>query len=103
MTRPFTPTFSHVPPGPVPGPLQLLPINAEVVAVHTANGAHVGSLKNVGGVWKFKAMGYGADGGMEPGHGPLTEQHNMRFATPDADEVSARLLGALAGTPDSSP
>ena len=42
-------------------------------------------------------MGYGADGGMEPGHCPLTEQHNMRFDTPDADEVSARLLGALAG------
>ena len=103
MTPPFTPTFTHVPPGPVPGPLQLLPINAEVMAVHTADGAHVGSLKKVGGIWKFKAMGYGAAGGMEPGHGPLTEQHNMQFATPDAAEVSARLLGALAGTPDSSP
>jgi hypothetical protein len=32
---------------------------------------------------------------MEPGHGPLTEQHNMQFATLDAAEVSARLLGAL--------
>ena len=96
MTPPFTPTFTHVPPGPVPGPLQLLPINAEVMAVHTADGAHVGSLKKVGGIWKFKAMGYGAAGGMEPGHGPLTEQHNMQFATPDANEVSARLLGALA-------
>ena len=42
-------------------------------------------------------MGYGADGSMEPGHGPLTDQHNMAFATPDAAEVSARLLGALAG------
>ncbi|WP_084690643.1 hypothetical protein [Comamonas granuli] len=99
----FTPTYAHVPPGPVAGPLQLLPINAEVVAVHTATGAHVGSLKKVGGVWKFKAMGYDAAGGMEPGHGPLTEQHNMQFATPDATEVSARLLGALAGRPDSSP
>ena len=48
-------------------------------------------------------MGYDASGGMEPGHGPLTEQHNMQFATPDAAEVSARLLGALAGTPSSSP
>ena len=99
----FTPTFAHVPPGPLAGALRLLPINAGVVSVHTANGAHVGSLKLVGGVWKFKAMGYGADGGMEPGHSPLTEQHNMQFATPDATEVSARLLGALAGTPDSSP
>lgn len=96
MTSPFTPTYGPVPPGPLAGPLQLLPVNAEVVAVHTATGAHVGSLKKVGGVWKFKAMGYGADGGMEPGHGPLTDQHNMAFATPDAAEVSARLLGALS-------
>jgi len=94
----FTPIFAHVPPGPVAGPLQLLPINESVMAIHTAHGAHVGSLKKVGGAWKFKAMGYGADGGMEPGHGPLTDQHNMQFATPDAAEVSARLLGALGST-----
>ena len=67
------------------------------VAVCTATGAHVGSLKKVGGVWKFKAMGYDSAGRMEPGHGPLTEQHNMAFAAPDAAEVSARLLGALEG------
>ena len=97
MTHPFTPTYGPVPPGPLAGPLQLLPVNAAVVSVHTADGAHVGSLKLVGGVWKFKAMGYGTDGGMEPGHGPLTNQHNMAFAAPDAAEVSARLLGALEG------
>ena len=97
-TQPPSPTFTPVPPGPLAGPLQLLPVNAGVVAVHTADGAHVGSLKQVGGVWKFKAMGYGAGGGMEPGHGPLTDQHNMQFAAPDANEVSARLLGAL-GSP----
>ncbi len=95
MTLPFTPTFAQVPPGPLAGPLQLLPVNAGVVSVHTADGAHVGSLKQVGGAWKFKAMGYDAAGRMEPGHGPLTEQHNIQFATPDATEVSARLLGAL--------
>ena len=97
MTHPFTPTYGPVPPGPLAGPLQLLPVNAEVVAVHTATEAHVGSLKKLGGVWKFKAMGYGAAGRMEPGHGPLTDQHNMAFAAPDAAAVSARLLGALAG------
>ena len=43
-------------------------------------------------------MGYDAAGRMEPGHGPLTEQHNMAFAALDAAEVSARLLGAL-GSP----
>ena len=97
MKPPFTPTYGPVPSGPLAGPLQLLPANAEVVAVHTADGAHVGSLKLVGGVWKFKAMGYDAAGRMEPGHGPLTDQHNMAFAAPDAAEVSARLLGALEG------
>ena len=98
----FTPTFAHVPPGPLAGALRLLPINAGVVSVHTANGAHVGSLKLVGGVWKFKAMGYDAAGRMEPGHGPLTEQHNMAFATLDATEVSARLLGAPTDGPDAA-
>lgn len=95
----LTPTFTHVQPGPLAGPLQLLPINTAVVSVHTADGAHVGSLKLVGGVWKFKAMGYDAAGCMEPGHGPLTEQHNMQFATLDAAEVSARLLSALGSNP----
>lgn len=97
MTHPFTPTYGRVPSGPLAGPLQLLPVNADVMAVHTATGAHVGSLKKVGGVWKFKAMGYDAAGRMEPGHGPLTDQHNTAFAAPDAAEVSARLLGALEG------
>jgi hypothetical protein len=98
----FTPTFAPVPPGPLAGPLQLLPINAAVMSVHTADGAHVGSLKLAGGVWKFKAIGYDAAGRMEPGHGPLTQQHNMAFATPDAAEVSARLLKALADGPEAS-
>lgn len=95
----FNPTFRHIPPGPLAGPLQLLSINAAAVSVHTADGAHVGSLKLLGGVWKFKAMGYDAAGRMEPGHGPLTEQHNMQFATLDAAGVSARLLGALGSHP----
>ncbi len=99
MTHPFTPTFTHVPPGRVAGPLQLVHVNAAVVSVHTADGAHVGSLKLVGGVWKFKAMGYDAAGRMEPGHGPLTEQHNMAFTTLDEPEVSARLLEALGSAP----
>lgn len=49
MTHPFAPTYGPVPPGPLAGPLQMLPVNAEVVAVHTATGAHVGSLKKLGG------------------------------------------------------
>ena len=93
MTLP--PKFIHLPDGPVSGPLQLLPVNADVLTVHAADGAHVGALKRIGAVWKFKAIGYGADGSVEPGGGPLTHQHNMQFTTPDAAEVSVRLLAAL--------
>jgi hypothetical protein len=50
-------------------------------------------------VWKFKAVGYDATGGVEPGGGPLTHQHNMVFAQPDAAEVSARLLASHAAMP----
>ncbi|WP_296508226.1 hypothetical protein [Rhodoferax sp.] len=89
---PLTPKFIHLPDGPVPGPLRLLPVNADVLAVHTAEGAHVGSLKKIGAVWKFKAMGYDEAGDMEPGGGPLTDRHNLQFQTPDAAKVSARLL-----------
>jgi hypothetical protein len=89
---PIAPQYIHLPDGPVTGPLHLLPVNADVLAVHTADGAHVGSLKRIGAVWKFKAMGYDASGAMEPGGGPLTERHNMAFAEADAAEVTARLL-----------
>ncbi|OYQ40734.1 hypothetical protein CHU94_06195 [Rhodoferax sp. TH121] len=90
---PLVPTYIHLPDGPVAGPLQLLPVNADVLAVHTADGAHLGSLKKIGAVWKFKAVGYDATGAVEPGGGPLTHQHNVQFQTPDAEAVSARLLG----------
>jgi hypothetical protein len=76
----------------LPGPLTLQVVNANVHSVHLANGAHVGNLKRIGAVWKFKAVGYDAAGAVEPGGGPLTDQHNMVFAQPDATEVSARLL-----------
>ncbi len=91
---PLNPTYIHLPDGPVAGPLQLLPVNADVLAVHAADGAHLGSLKKIGAVWKFKAVGYDAAGALEPGGGPLTDRHNTVFAQADAAEVSARLLGA---------
>lgn len=77
---------------PLSGPLSLQPVNANVYSVHFADGAHVGNLKRIGGVWKFKAVGYDEAGAVEPGGGPFTDQHNMVFAQPDAAEVSARLL-----------
>lgn len=81
---------------PFSGPLTLQPVNANVVSVHLADGAHVGNLKRVGAVWKFKAVGYDTAGAVEPGGGPLTQQHNMVFAQPDVAEVSARLLASHA-------
>ena len=85
---------SSTPVAPVPVALILKPVNANVHSVHLADGAHVGNLKRVGAVWKFKAVGYDQAGAVEPGGGPLTNQHNMVFAQPDAAEVSARLLAS---------
>ena len=53
---------------------------------------HVGNLKRVGAVWKFKAIGYDASGAMMPGHGPLTHRHNMSFAALD-EELICKALG----------
>lgn len=71
--------------------LTLRPINANVHSVHAPDGAHVGNLKRVGTVWKFKAIGYDEAGNVIPGGGPLTEQHNTAFAAPEAAEVNAQL------------
>jgi hypothetical protein len=71
--------------------LSLSPVNANVYSVHLADGAHVGNLKRIGMVWKFKAIGYDSHGAIEPGCGPLTHQHNMEFAQPDALELNRRL------------
>ena len=72
-------------------PLTLRPVNPEVYSVHQPDGAHVGNLKRIGAVWKFKAVGYDAAGQVVPGGGPLTDRHNTAFAAPDAAAVSAGL------------
>ncbi len=72
----------------------LQPLNDGVVAVLLASGEPVGHLKWIGGVWKFKAMGYeGAE--LVPGGGPLTARHNRSFATLDATAIEAGLLGSI--------
>lgn len=71
--------------------LTLRAVNEGVVAVHFASGEPVGHLKRIGGVWKFKAMGY-EDGSLVPGGGPLTHQHNQIFATLDEGQIAAALL-----------
>jgi hypothetical protein len=73
--------------------LQLHPVNAQVCRVTSRDGAHVGNLKLIGGVWKFKAIGTDADGHVIPGGGPLTDRHNTVFAALDEVAVNA-VLGA---------
>lgn len=72
--------------------LTLKPVNTNVHSVHMADGSHVGNLKRIGEVWKFKAVGYDETGAVEPGGGPLTERHNTTFDAPDAVTISAQLL-----------
>ncbi len=74
-------------------PLALERVNDQVFAVNTAQGAHVGNVKRVGALWKFKAVGYGEGGDVMPGHGPLTDQHNMAFAVWDEALICNRLAG----------
>lgn len=75
--------------------LTLAPENANVYRVHTQGGVHVGNLKRIGAIWKFKAIGYGAAGDVLPGGGPLTHHHNAVFDCPDAQAVSQRLSDSL--------
>ena len=74
-------------------PLTLHPLNDQVVRVLSSQGECVGHLKLIGAVWKFKAIGYDADGAVIPGGGPLTERHNTRFAVLDETVVIAALAG----------
>ncbi len=71
--------------------LTLTPVNANVHSVHLPDGTHVGNLKRIAQVWKFKAIGYDAQGAVEPGGGPYTDKHNTVVAVPDAADLSAKL------------
>ncbi len=72
-------------------PLTLRLVNSNVHSVHLGDGTHVGNLKRIGAIWKFKAVGYDADASVLPGGGPFTDQHNIQFAEPDAQQVHAAL------------
>jgi hypothetical protein len=74
--------------------LTLAPLNANVYTVHTPSGEHVGNLKRVGAVWKLKAIGYEAGGGVLPGGGPLTDYHNTVLQVPDAADLNAALAAS---------
>jgi hypothetical protein len=73
-------------------PFKLQPESPGICRVLTGAGLHVGNLKLIGGVWKFKAIGYDASGQVVPGGGPLTDRHNMIFVSPDEVEIN-RILG----------
>lgn len=71
--------------------LTLCPVNDGVYRVLAGSGLHVGNLKLIGGQWKFKAIGYGVQGEVIPGGGPLTGRHNTTFAAPDEAVITAVL------------
>lgn len=71
--------------------LTLVAQNALIFRVVTAAGDHVGNLKLINAVWKFKAIGYDDNGDVIPGGGPLTDHHNTIFATPDEAKISDTL------------
>lgn len=92
----FSSASTPIEPDALRSALRLQPVNANVHSVHLADGRHAGNLKRVGAIWKFKAIGHDAAGRVEPGKGPLTHQHNMVFAQPDATEASAWLVASRA-------
>ena len=75
----------------MPHPLKLQPQSPGICRVLTGAGLHVGNLKLIGDVWKFKAIGYDAAGQVVPGGGPLTEKHNTTFAALDEAQVNVVL------------
>ena len=75
-------------------PLSLQRVNDQVFRVLAGKNAHVGNLKLIGGVWKFKAIGQDENGQTVPGGGPFTDRHNMVFALADDALVSAGLTAS---------
>jgi hypothetical protein len=72
-------------------PLTLSKVNDGVYRVLTSTGDHVGNLKLIGSQWKFKAIGYGSQGEVIPGGGPLTDRHNTAFGGLDEALIAAAL------------
>lgn len=67
----------------------ILPVSDRVCRLLDGQGRHVGNLKLIDGRWKFKAVGYEADGGVVPGGGPLTDRHDTVLAALDAASIAA--------------
>ena len=73
-------------------------IDDRVCGVHDAMGQHVGNLKWIRGVWKFKAIGYDASGQVIPGGGTRSDRHNTVFASLDMEQIN-RALGRVFDDP----
>jgi hypothetical protein len=73
-------------------PFKLKHLNAGTCQLLDAQGQHVGNLKLINGLWKFKAIGYGPQGEVIPGGGSLTDRHNTTFARLDAAEIQTGLV-----------
>lgn len=71
--------------------MTLSPFNDGIWRVIHGRHGHVGNLKLIGGVWKFKAIGYGPGAEVIPGGGPLTDRHNTVLAAADEALVNAAL------------
>jgi hypothetical protein len=72
--------------------LTLSRLNDGVYRVLADQGLHVGNLKFIDGLWKFKAIGYARNGSISPGWGPLTGLHNTTFAALDEALINATLV-----------
>ena len=70
----------------------LQPTSPCICRVLASAGLHVGNLKLIGGVWKFKAIGYDAAGQVIPGGGLLTDKHNTVFVALNETDIN-RVLG----------
>ena len=64
-----------------------------------AAGHHVGNLKWIGGVWKFKAIGQDSSGAVIPGGGPLTDRHNTVFSSLDEAQIRSELGNVFTAHP----
>jgi len=74
-------------------PLSVGRIDEGACKVLDVMGRHVGNLKWIRGVWKFKAIGHDAAGAVIPGGGALTDRHNTVFASLDLVQIN-RVLGS---------
>ena len=74
--------------------LTLSRLTDSICLVLADQGQHVGNLKLINGLWKFKAIGYDQNGDVAPGWGPLTDMHNTSFASLDETLINSTLVPA---------